>query len=260
MGPAVLLHSGPPTIWQRRRVCLISCGPRSALTSFTAAQEWGLKGWERRETHVLLPAGAARPPSRNPLLRGLVIHRVREWSTAEVARPRGLHALAPALLRAAASFPEPRPGCALFAAAIQQRLISPGQLRRALSTAPKVRHRRALTLAIGDIEQGAEALSEIDFARLCRRFGLPEPTRQGVRVERDGRRRYLDVEWRLADGRVVCVEVDGAYHLEARQWIADQLRQNRIVIGGTIVLRYPSIVVREQPELVGAELAEVLKR
>ena len=103
-----------------------------------------------------------------------------------------------------------------------------------------MRHRRAIDLALADIEQGADALSEIDFVRLCRRFGLPEPTRQAVRMMPDGRRRYLDAEWRLPDGRVVAVEVDGAFHMRMENWIDDQLRQNMVVIGGTRVLRSPA--------------------
>ena len=65
---------------------------------------------------------------------------------------------------------------------------------------------------------GSEALSEIDFARLCRRHCLPAPTRQAIRIEPSGRRRYLDAEWRLRDGRRVAVEVDGAVHLAQRKW------------------------------------------
>jgi phage-related tail fiber protein len=111
---------------------------------------------------------------------------------------------------------------------------------------------------VADIQQGAHALTEIDFARLCRRNGLPEPIRQAIRHEGFGRRRYLDVEWRLADGRIVAVEVDGALHLSARQWVDDQVRQNEVVLGGTIVLRFPSVLVREEPGLVIAQLRRAL--
>lgn len=113
-------------------------------------------------------------------------------------------------------------------------------------------------LATEDIAQGSHALSEIDFLNLCRRFGLPSPTRQAVRTDRFGRRRYLDVEWRLPDGRIVVAEIDGALHLSPLRWVDDQLRQNEVVIGGTIVLRYPTVVVRAEPQLVAEQLARVL--
>jgi len=105
---------------------------------------------------------------------------------------------------------------------------------------------------------GARALSEIDFARLCRRSGPPRPTRQAVRVEPGGRRRYLDAEWELADGRCVVVEVDGAIHLNPRTWFDDQLRQNEITLARTIVLRYPSVLVREEWPIVVGQLRRAL--
>jgi hypothetical protein len=252
IGSAIVLHNGPLTRQQHEQVLLINCGPRAVLTSFTAVTRWGLLGWEREEVHVLGPKGARRPS-----LPGLVLHRTGDWNRAERHTARRLHRLAPALLVAAASFARQRPACGLLAAAVQQRLTTPSDLRHALTAAPRTRHRAALLLAVGDIAQGAHALSEIDFARLCTRHHLPRPDRQAIRHER-GRRRYLDVEWQLPDGRRVVVEVDGAWHLETRQWVSDQLRQNEVVIGGALVLRFPSIVVREEPELVVAQLRRVL--
>ncbi len=46
---------------------------------------------------------------------------------------------------------------------------------------------------------------------------------------------------------MIAVEVDGAIHLAPERWIDDQLRQNEVVIGGTTMLRYPSVVVRDEP-------------
>jgi hypothetical protein len=66
IGAAVLLHNGPPTRAQYRHVALINFGPRAVLTSFTAAEDWGLTGWERDAVHVLAPAG-----TRHPRLPGL---------------------------------------------------------------------------------------------------------------------------------------------------------------------------------------------
>src|SRR5699024_2097586 len=105
------------------------------------------------------------------------------------------------------------PACGLLAAAVQQRRCEPSALRAALGRATRTRHRRILLAAVADIEGGSEALSEIDFVRLCRRHGLPRPIQQRVRREPSGRRRYLDASWRRADGRLVVAEVDGAMHL-----------------------------------------------
>ncbi len=252
-GAAVVLHNAEPDRAQRMQIAVLNCGPRAVLTSFTAAEAWGLRDWTRSQTHVLAPAGTRRPP-----IVGLILHRTTHWRRADIAAGRRLHRLAPALIVAASSFPSARPACGLLAAAVQQRLLTARDLRDAVTVATRTRHRSALLAAVADIGQGAHALSEIDFIRLCRRHGLPTPTRQAVRVEPNGRRRYLDVEWRLPDGRVVAVEVDGALHLAARRWYDDQLRQNEVVIAGTIVLRYPSAVVRNEPHVVLGQLRRIL--
>lgn len=253
VGQAVVLHDGPLTEVQRREVALLNCGPRAVLTSFTAAAVWGLRGWDRPDVHVLAPAYARRPE-----LPGIRLHRTRDWSRADVVTARRLHRLAPALVLAASSFPTPRAGCGVLAAGVQQRLVRPSDLRRAAESASRTRHRAALLLAVADIEQGAQALSDIDFVRLCARYRLQPPNRQSIRMERSGRRRYLDAEWQLPDGRVVAVEVDGAVHLSPESWFDDQLRQNEVVIGGTTVLRFPSVVVRFESALVAGQLQRAL--
>lgn len=167
-GTAVVLHNTGLTPDERRQVALINCGPRAVLTSFTAADEWGLRGWLRTEIHVLAPAGTTRPR-----LRGLVLHRSGDWAGADIVRGRRLHRLAPALVIAAGSFSTPRPGCGLFAAAVQQRLLRVEDLRHAIDAAPRIRHRAALRSALADVEQGAEAFSEIDFGRPVADTGCP---------------------------------------------------------------------------------------
>ena len=176
-GKAVVLHNTAPTVEQRRHAALINCGPRAVLTSFTAAEAWGLKGWARDEVHVLAPAG-----TRRPHFPGLVLHRTGRWDPADLVPVGRRHRLAAALIVAASDFDSPRPGCGLLAASVQQRLARPDELRRALMAAPRARHRNALLTAVADISQGAEALSEIDFGRLCPRItGYPTP--RGRRFE-----------------------------------------------------------------------------
>lgn len=252
-GNAVVLHNAEPSVYQRRRIAAINCGPRAVLTSFTAITEWGLQGWDRGEVHVLAPVG-----TRRPAMAGLVLHRAVSWRPDEVMLARRLHLIEPAAVVAASSFATARPACGLLAAAVQQRLTSADRLRAVVVSATRTRHRAAMLLALADIAQGSEALSEIDLVALCRRHGLPVPERQAFRREPGGRRRYLDAEWRLADGRIVAVEIDGALHLSARRWYDDQLRQNEIVIGGTTVLRFPSVVLRTEPGLVVDQLRRVL--
>jgi hypothetical protein len=61
-GRAIVLHSGPLAQHERWHLALINCGRHSLLTSFTAAEFAGLRGWERSEAHVLVPHGVAMRP------------------------------------------------------------------------------------------------------------------------------------------------------------------------------------------------------
>jgi hypothetical protein len=253
-GRAIVLHSGPLTQHERWHVALINCGRRSVLTSFTAAQLAGLRGWERSETHVLVPHGVA---IRRVAGLPVVLHHTSVWP---VARWHDYHChdIAAALIRAAGSYLNVRSACGLLAAAVQQQVADPERLIERLDAAPTVRHRAALRRALVDIAGGADALSEIDFVRLCRRARLPRPRQQAIRRDSNGRRRFLDASWRRSDGRLVVAEVDGALHLSVRRWWDDQLRQNELVVGGAIVLRFPSVIVRTDPELVAAQLRRAL--
>jgi hypothetical protein len=254
-GLAVVLHNGPLSKTQQWRVARIHAGPRAILTAFTAAEAYGVRGWERAEVHVLAPAGTRRRAGC-PIPIRLHLHGAARIRQAPYSH--GAESLPDALLRAAATFDQPRPACGLLAAAVQQRRCNAANLTAALERAPRTRHRAVLLAATADIEGGSQALSEIDFVRLCRRHRLPEPVRQRLRREPDGRRRYLDASWRRADGRLVVAEVDGALHLIARRWWEDQLRQNELALADALVLRYPSVVVRTEERLVVRQLRRAL--
>jgi hypothetical protein len=250
-GRAFVLHHGELTREQRWAVGVLNCGPRAVHASFSAAESLGLTGWERDETHVLVPAGVPRPSV--PGLR-VVLHRARRIERGSVYPLRRCQRMAPALVLAAASFRSPRPACGLLAAGVQQRLVTADELRADLARSPTLRHRRLLLAAVDDIAMGSQALSEIDFARLCRRHRLPAPDRQGVRTDPSGMRRYLDAQWRRRDGRLLVAEVDGGLHLYVRRWWDDQLRQNEVTLGRSMVLRFPSVVIRTDEALVADQL------
>lgn len=254
-GYAIVLHNGPLTPVERWHVARLHGGRTALLTSFTAAEAAGLRGWQRDEVHVLARPGT-RVSARCPV--PLRLHRTHDWNAVRRMADGPVHLLSQALVVAAAELDSPRAACGIVAAAVQQRLVPPTGVKSAVLQASRTRHRGVLLRALDDIAQGAEALSEIDFVRLCRRFHLPPPQQQTVRREADGRRRYLDATWRRPDGRLVVVEVDGALHLDQRNWWSDQARQNQLVLADAIVLRYPSVVVRTQPELIARELRAVL--
>jgi hypothetical protein len=136
----------------------------------------------------------------------------------------------------------PRTACGALAAGVQQRLTTAERLRSALEPAGRVQHRKLLLAVLADIEGGAQAVSELDFLRFCRRHGLPRPQLQ-VRVDTGGRRRYLDATFVRKDGRLVGVEIDGAAHLVVATYWQDMRRLNDLVIDGRRILRFASAAI-----------------
>ncbi|HEY2042790.1 MAG TPA: hypothetical protein VGH11_08940 [Jatrophihabitans sp.] len=266
VGRALVLHNDEPSRHDVFEVARLNASPRALWTAFTAAEIHGLRGWQREPVHLLVPPGV--PVTYRPVPirvhRGVPVAAVGQcvghWAGQCVGHWAGhCEVLPSALIRAASSLDSARSACGVIAAAVQQRLVRAADLDGVLLLRSRTRHRAVLRHAIADIAQGSEALSEIDFARLCRAHGLPMPLRQAVRNERSGRRRYVDAEWQRSDGRRVVVEIDGALHLAARRWWGDQLRQNELVLGGAIVLRFPSVVLRTEPAVVVEHLRRALE-
>lgn len=249
VGPrVVVLHRGPLTREQRWWIAVLHAGPGSALAGLSAAAAGGLTGWDRPEVHVVVPKGRRVPP-----LPGVVLHESRRLGAADVhpalAPPRTR--VARSLVDAAMRIPRAAHACALVAAGVQQRAVTPAQLREQLLASGRGRHRRVLLLVVGDIEGGSHSLAELDFYRLCRRHKLPAPRRQALRVGPDGRRRYLDADF---DG--FTAEIDGGVHLLPVVAWADDERQNELVIAGDRVLRFPSVACR----VAEARVADQLRR
>ena len=128
--------------------------------------------------------------------------------------------------------------------AVQQRLVTVDALVDAMADVKRHRRRRLLLAVLGDLRDGAQSLGELDFARLCRGAKLPEPDRQVLHDHGHGRV-FVDAEW-TEFGLVV--EIDGIHHAEAPALIADALRQNDLTNDRSIVLRFPVLGLRTDPD------------
>ena len=117
-----------------------------------------------------------------------------------------------------------------------------------------LRRSKPLQLALLEIGGGAHSVAELDVGRMCRRFGLARPARQVRRRGADGRLRFTDAEWRLPDGRVVVLEIDGAFHMDVEHWEDDLARQRSLTSDGRLVVRATSREVRDEPDRVAADL------
>lgn len=249
----VVLHNGELSRRQLMWACLLDAGPGAALASHTALELAGFAPFatEAAQLHLLVDRGTkvARDPR-------VVVHESRRLHPDQHVHDAGLActSVERSALDAAAWQRWPRFACAMLAAVVQQRLTTAQRLERELAHIGRIRHKSHLRAALSDIAGGAEALSEIDLRLLCRRAGLAQPVQQRRRVERDGRVRYLDAEWRLPDGSLLVLEVDGAHHLTVGQWQADLRRERAVVLSGRRVLRATAVEVRLDAHLVAADL------
>lgn len=252
--PGILVtHSGPLSHTQQLWVDLLAAGTGAVLAGLTAACGDGLRGFDANGTHILVPHSRKVTPRA-----GIVIHRSANLDARDVhpARLPPRTRLPRSLVDAAAWAATDDRARAVLAAGVQQRLTRVRDLRAVVDRFPTLPRRRLIRVTLDDIDGGAQALSEINFSRLIRRFGLPEPDRQVVRRDRDGRRRWLDVYF---DRWGVVVEIDGFWHMEAEQWWADMDRDNQLTIAGERVLRYPTFVVRDDEKLVAYEIGAALR-
>jgi hypothetical protein len=260
----VVAQSGPLTDRQLLRVALLRAGPRSALAGLTAARLDGLKGFDDKrplvETpiYLLVPDGYKR---QSPALGLTVItrysQRLGDADVHPTRQPRRTR-MARSLIDAAAWMPTDRGAAAVLAAAVQQRLVRVADLVLVADQMEHLRRRRLITQTLGDIAGGSQAISELDFLRLVvRPFGLPTPSRQTARRDRQGRRRWIDAAW---DDAKLAVEIDGAQHTEdpLQRW-DDMARDLDLTMDGYRTLRFPAWLVRNDPEYIARRVLEALR-
>ena len=246
----LITHSGPIGTDQWRWAALLATGQDAVLAGLSALH---LRGYESSTVHVLIPA---RRRARS-VPAGVVVHRSSVLDGRDVLLATHLPRTRPArsLVDAAQWAPTVAEARAIIAAGFQQRLVRERDVRDVLERLPRARRRHLIRRTVDDVVGGAESLAELDFLGLCRRGGLPEPSRQAVRRDASGRRRYLDA---LFEPWQVHVEIDGGQHFEARQAWADMRRQNDLWVSGIRVLRFPAWAIRSDPAGVIAQVRAAL--
>jgi hypothetical protein len=251
----IAMQNAPLTHDQRLWLGVLHGGDDAVLTHLTACRRAGLQWHGDAETiHVLTPKGDLVEP-----IEGFVFHQTRRpyrrWLRQTPSGPPRLPIDYAALLTAERD-QHVRRAIGLLAACVQQRLTTAERLMRTRPKIRKLRNGAVFDWALGDIAGGAQSFAEIDVGLLCERAGLAPPIRQTVRQDTDGRRRYLDCEWELPDGRTVILEVDGSLHLRVGNWWQDMKRERGVVLSRSTVLRCASIELRLEPWVVVADLRQ----
>jgi hypothetical protein len=249
----VVAHSGPLDAAQRRWADLLSCGPGAVLAGLTAATADGLVGHVPDRPQYLVPH-QRQVTDRDDLevhsttrLGPEHVHPVRQPPRTRMAR---------SLVDAASWARNDSLARVVLSAGVQQRLVTADDLILVTLPVRNLKRRRLILGTAVDVGGGSHSLPELDFLALCRSYGLPPPTRQVVRRDSTGRRRWLDVCW---EEYGLVVEVDGLFHMDAEQWWADMWRGNDHTVGLEGVLRYPSFAIRREPRRVAEQTAAALR-
>jgi hypothetical protein len=247
-------HNGPLDDEQRVWIGILGAGHGwlAPLAGTSALFAWGLRGYEDQTVHVYVPKAMrrTRPPDF------VMVHRTHTLVRADLpgGSPPRTSASRAAIDAARWTYRDDR-ARAIIAAAFQQRLVDGPGMLATLGRLSRVRRRRLILETIQDAAGGTESISEQDFLRLCRRGGLPTPTRQAVVTDASGRRRYRDAYFKPWK---VHVEIDGGLHMDVRSWWADMQRQNEMWVAGDRVLRFPAWAVRNEPDQVLATIRDAL--
>jgi hypothetical protein len=222
----------------------------AALDGATALLVAGMTGYRDERIHVSVVHSHTVKQ-----VAGARVHKITRRHDHEL-EPHGIPRVrvAVAAIRAAHWADSDRQAALLLVLPTQQGLVRATDL---LETARSIRGRRRRAFVGGvirDLALGAQSLGELDFARLCRARGLPEPDRQVVRRGPRGRI-YLDVRWRCG----VVVEIDGIQHTWGLAPVLDALRQNGVTLSRDMVLRIPNVGLRLHQDAFMGQVAQALE-
>jgi hypothetical protein len=247
----VALHTGhlsqTALFWR----ALWETGAGAALDGVSALQAAGLTGFDSGVVHVSVPS--THRPSPVPGVRIHVTCSRDEGDVVAAGVPRTRPAVA--AIRAAHWAASDRQAALLVCMAAQQRLVRDRDLLDEAGRRHGRTRRAFIRTLVTDVADGAHALGELDFARLCRGRGLPEPSRQVVRRGPRGRI-YLDVAW---EDHGVVAEIDGSQHRQGLAVTSDNLRRNAQQIGGEIVLGIDLVGLRLERNAFLAQVAHALR-
>lgn len=255
IGPrVVVLHTGLLTPSQRRWAGALHVGDGAVLAMATAAELGGLRGFEAPTVHIAIRHSREVSRLEHPLVT-VAVHQTRHPDDHVVlSGPHRRHDIARAAVELASQSSSEGRSRAVIAAVVQQRLARPAHLLEILECWTTLPRRRLIRETIHDVEGGAQSLPELDFARACRRAGLPEPTRQ-QRVRRSGGSWYLDNDF---TPWLVTVEINGVQHRELLAAEADDRRRAGLQVLGRLVVDISSWTVRHQPQVAVLRTAEAL--
>ena len=247
----VLLPNDADATTQRAALALAEVGAGARLGGVSALAAAGMSGYEEPTIHVWVPKSSSKADPE-----GVTVHETRRWDGQHAVDGAGLPRSKPevAAVQGALWATSRRQALLVLTMAVQQRIASAQLIRADLERVRRHPFRTMLQAAMLDIIDGAHSLNELDFAALCREFGVPEADRQVVARGSQGRI-YLDVRWRRYG---ICVEVNGAGHDRLDQAMKDEVRAIDIQLAGDAAVTVGVLTLRCDPAPFMAALKRLL--
>ena len=233
----VAVHTGPLSDIALRWRAIWEVGHGAALDGVSALQAAGLENFAADAVHVSV-SHTLSPRA----VDGVVIHRIRDQHRGDDVVGAGIPRVRPeiATIRAAQWAVSDRQAALLICMSVQQRLVAADRLCPVRHPGAHYGRTAFVRQVVMDVADGVHSLGELDFARLCRARGLPEPSRQVVRRGHHGRI-YLDAGWEELG---VVVEVDGSQHRMGLAVMSDNLRRNELALDDAVVLTIDLVGLR----------------
>ena len=233
---------------------LLRAGPDAVLSHQTAAERHGLIDEPSPVISITVPA------SRHPAqvkIPGVVVHR-----SDAILQTRHPAMLPPCtrvedtvldLIQVASSFDD---AYVWICRAIGRRRTTADRIALAMAARKKMRWRREIGIALGDVKAGALSVLEYRYVhRVERPHRLPVARRQ-ARIRHGTGSRYLD---NLYERFAVCVELDGtAAHPADEQW-RDKRRDTANAVRGILTLRFGILDVGDRRCQTAIAVASVLR-
>jgi hypothetical protein len=242
-GEVVSTTTGPLSPEQALWLGVLHGGPSAMVGALSAAGVRGLQRWDRSEITILV----ANPMSFEPLPGYRFFRTRRPFKVLLGSGELPVCRLEPAVLMFAAHEPHLRTACGAVTAAVQQRLTTTEALIDWIDRLAPLRRSRDLRELLADVGDGAHSMAEVDLRKACREYGVQPPRSQRSRTDSRGRRRYTDAEWRLPDGRVVVLEVDGGFHDDPTQSTLDRRRNRQLTTPHRAIVQCSAWEIRHEP-------------
>jgi predicted transcriptional regulator of viral defense system len=261
LGRGVYRFRGAPLSRRAARfAAVLLAGEDGALARWTAAELHGFAEPRSGRVHLVVPHERLGPSSDVAFVK---VTRTRNLPSVERDLVDGLAVTAPArtLLDLA-------PVCSeahlaeLVAAALRTRGCTLSDLEDTLRRHPGATARGRLVRVVallGDDAEGSRSDVEVAALAAVVEAGLPRPD-LAHRV-RDRRGRFVAEVDLAYPAQRIAIEIDGyRWHSSPASKLADERRQNRLVLAGWTVLRFSADEVRRRPDEVVATIAGALEQ